>query len=117
MKALKGFIKLRQHNEVRKQKFKLIFILIQLPELHGAGRVNKWSIVYFLSLSIRLTQDYAWSFILNRQSNFTAGVRHSTTLKGPYLGCNLFLQKASHKNKHLCKILFQITFGVSVMPS
>ena len=112
MKALKDFIKLRQHKEVQKQKFKLIFILIQLPELHGAGRVNKWPIVYFL-----FSQDYVWSFIFNGESNFTAGVLHSTTLKGPHLGCNLFLQKASHKYKHLCKILFQITFGVWVMPS
>ena len=40
-KALKTFIKpLRHHKEGWKQKFKLIFILKQLSEMNGAGRVK-----------------------------------------------------------------------------
>ena len=31
---------MRRHKEVWKQKFQLIFVLIQLSEMHGAGRVK-----------------------------------------------------------------------------
>ena len=39
MKVLKAF--LRHHKEVWKQNFKLIFILIQLSEMHGQEGLNK----------------------------------------------------------------------------
>ena len=39
MKVLKTF--LRHHKEVWKQNFKLIFILIQLSEMHGQEGLNK----------------------------------------------------------------------------
>ena len=41
MKAFKAFIKpFKAPQRSAKKKFKLIFILIQLPEMHGVERVN-----------------------------------------------------------------------------
>ena len=46
MKALKTFIKLlRHHNEVWKQKFKLIFVLIQFSKSNGEERLKDVHIV------------------------------------------------------------------------
>ena len=52
------------------------------------------------------------SLILSTFTQFDCGsgnvILDISGLKEPYLGSNLFLDKASHENKHLCKILFAV---------